>query len=376
MADSHDTFQIIMDLLGAGLSPLVTGPPGVGKTGFIYDLAGTKINGQEVKILSMVASNRESTDIGGYPTVVDGVVKFVPVDWAVSARELFDQGYFVIVFIDEVRDITPPVFAALNKVVHERKVGDFEMPFGVRFIGAANSIEDSTVGIAMPPPSANRWCHIPWEINTMVGSWIDNMILNRFALQSPLTAAAKDRLPAERANIAAFIQKRQELIHVMPKSEDEKDGPWPSPRTLDYTAHAWAAVDSNDLERRMRLMASCVGKYVAAEYLEWRRSANLPDPELVLKGEIKDFVVNDRPDITYSTLSSVVSCVASRWSKDRYLGAWKVIAIAADAGAADIATALVPTLERTTDGRTDVPDPSEHIKSLLPILQRAGVSLR
>lgn len=376
--DANETFGVIKAYLEAGIPTLITGDPGTGKTAWIYDLKKQKFQGKEVRVHSMIASNRESTDIGGYPVpnLEKGVVEFLPVDWAVAVKKDVDDGYFTIVFIDEVRDITPPVFAALNKVVHERRVGEFKMPDEVRFIGAANSIETSTVGISMPPPSANRWAHVPWNMTNLVSNWLDGMIRNLFALQTPLAGEALERLPKERAEIAAFIYKRMELIHKMPQGEDERDGPWPSPRTLDYTAHAWAAYGGEDLDMRMRLMAPCVSHYVAAEFVAWRREMNLPDPELVLKGEIKDIVAKDRPDITYATMSSVVSCVASRWTGERFKQAWQCFDRVAKDGAADIVVALIPTLERTTDGRSNVPDVDKYMENVLPILARANVNLR
>jgi hypothetical protein len=371
-----DLLETIRAYLEAGQPTLITGPPGTGKTAYIHDLHGTKIQGKDVHVISMIASNRESTDIGGYPVVVDGVVKFVPVDWAVEARKAHEDGKFVIIFLDEARDISPPVLAALNKAVHERKVGDFEMPKEVRWLAAANSIDDSTVGVALPPPTANRWAHLDWDPRQMVSAWCEGMIGNKFALQTPLSLEAQKRLPAERAAIAAFIHHRPELFHKMPQAEDEKDGPWPSARTLDSTAHVWAAAGSSDEELRMRLMAGLTGKYTAAENIQWRKSMDLPDPEKVLDGTITKIVVPDRPDATYATVSAVVSCVANKYTHERYIGAWKVFELLAKDGAGDIAAALVPAIENTTNGKQGAPDPSKYVEALLPILQRAGVALR
>lgn len=378
----HDAYKDLLETirayLEAGQPTLITGPPGTGKTAYIHDLHGTKIQGKEVHVISMIASNRESTDIGGYPVVVDGVVKFVPVDWAVEARKAHEDGKFVIIFLDEARDISPPVLAALNKAVHERKVGDFEMPKEVRWLAAANSIDDSTVGVALPPPTANRWAHLDWDPSKMVSAWCEGMISNTFALQMPLSEEAQKRLPAERAAIASFIHHRPELIHQMPEAEDQKDGPWPSARTLDSTAHVWAAAGNANEELRMRLMAGLVGHYTAAENIAWRKSMDLPDPEKLLDGSIKfeDVFQKDRPDVTYAMLSAVVSAVANNYKHERYTGAWKIMNEMAKVGAGDVAAALVPAIENTTNGKQGVPDPSKYMENLIPILVRAGVAVR
>lgn len=373
-----DMLATIKAYVDAGQPVLITGPPGTGKTAYIHDLNGTKIQGKEVHVISMIASNRESTDIGGYPVVVDGVVKFVPVDWAVEARKAHEDGKFVIIFLDEARDISPPVLAALNKAVHERKVGDFEMPKEVRWIAAANSIDDSTVGVALPPPTANRWAHVDWDPHKMVGAWCEGMISNAFALQTPLSEEAKKRLPAERAAIAAFIHHRPELFHQMPKAEDEKDGPWPSARTLDSTAHVWAAIGNADTELRLRTMAGLVGHSIAAEYIQFYKQMDLPDPEKVLDGTIKfeDVFEKDRPDKTYCIFSAVVSAVANKYTHERYIGAWKVMDEMAKIGAGDVVAALFPAIENTTNGKQGVPDPSKYMEHIIPILVRAGIAVR
>jgi MoxR-like ATPase len=376
LADTHDiTTRLIKASLDSGIPGIVTGPPGTGKTGYVKDLEGSLIAGRPVKVLQLLASVREPTDIGGYPVpdLENWVVRNMPVDWAVEAGRLADEGYLVVIFPDELRCVTAAVQAALMKGIHENKVGDYQMPTSVRWIAAANSVEQSAGGVPLEAPMANRFMHIPWMPNRE--AWRNSMISNSFALQSDLSDEAKARLGQERAEIAAFIYHRPELLLQVPESEEEKDGPWPSPRTNDYTAHLWAAVGPGaDYAFRQELMASCIGHAGAAEYVSWRSAMDLPDPEDTLAGKVDQIVFEDRPDITYAILSAAMAAVAGDWSNERYILGWKVLDKAAKDGAGDVATAMVRSLEDTAQGHKDVPSPVEYVKPFIDLMIRAGIS--
>jgi hypothetical protein len=372
---SNTNTRAILTGLEAGIPVLMTGPPGVGKTAWAKDLEKTQMQGKPVKVLQLIASVREPTDIGGYPVpdMENNVVRMMPVDWSVNAERLVAEGNFVIIFADEIRTVSAPVQAALMKGIHERRVGDHEMPFEVRWLAAANSVDESAGGVPLEPPMANRFQHVAWRLDYK--EWCDGMISGTFRPQSPLGESALAALTSERANVAAFIHHRPEMILQVPKTEEDRDGPWLSPRTLDYTAHLWATAGTQDEEFRQELMASCVGFSAAAEYISWRNSMDLPDPEDVLAGKVKKIVNLDRPDITYSILSAAVAAVVADWTPERYIQGWKVLGQAAKESAGDVAAAVLRALEGTREGRKNVPDPSEHVAPFLDLLKRAGIQL-
>lgn len=257
------------------------------------------------------------------------------------------------------------------KFVHEGIAGDIQVSPWVRRAAAANSVEESAGGIPMAAPMANRWAHVFTRVNA--AEWCEDMRLGTYALQSALSEQAAERLPQERSMIATYIARKNSVLLQVPKDEDKRDGPWGSPRTWDYAAHAWAAAGSQDMELRHELLAACVGVDNAGMFIAWRNSFDLPDPEDVLAGTYKGKIHDDeRPDRTYTILSSIVTAVADNWTPKRYEQAWAVHATAAKEGSGDVAAATVGTLMRTSESKKDVPNIAKHAAGFTDFLRRAG----
>lgn len=365
------TERAIKACLRARIPVIVTGPPGTGKTGFALTLQeqGCGCN-QPHRVLQVIGSVREPTDIAGWPVRSEDGVRLEPPAWAVEATRLTESGVHTIILWDEMRTLTAPQQAALLKVIHEGLVGDKQLPPGVSHLACANSVEDSAGGVPLEPPMANRHVHLEWPLDAM--RWVSE--LHTYAPQAKaMDAEALKRLPQERALIASFIRRRPELLFSMPKEEDKRDGPWPSPRTWDYAAHLWASTGTTDWEFREMLLAGCVGVHAAAEFVTWRTEANLPDPEDIISGKfpMKDIIVEDRPDRTYAILSSLVVAVEGDWTPERYVKVWEVAAYCAKQGAGDIAAAVVPRLMATQSGKPQVPAIAKYAMAFKSLLDRA-----
>jgi hypothetical protein len=376
--------------LEAGIPFIMTGKPGIGKTAWLLDMVSDrgmivhdhrealnladKGDGRWA-VIQVMGSIREAEDLGGYPVRSEHGLTLEPTIWAQSATHLASLGWTTVVFFDEFRDLTAPKQAALQKVMHENLCGDLYLSPYIRWAAAANSVEDSTSGIPISAPMANRLGHIAWTVSA--AEWCEGMLGGGFKWRPTLSPEAIKRLPPERALIASFIDKRRNLLTGMPENEDERDGAWPSPRSWDNCAQLLATVGPGDYDFRLEVMASIVGLGTAKEFIAWQRELNLPDPEDVLSGKVKlEKVLNkNRPDIMYAVVYSVTSAVLQKLTPDRWEKCWAFLSDCAEKGIGDVAITSVITLMRKGFTKENLPRPTKYLTPFTGMLKKAGFAL-
>lgn len=194
-----------------GLPILLWGPPGVAKTAFVQQLAD-KLGFYLITVLASLrepsdflglpipGTSRRAAEKAGLPPGVDqqivgdmldadymqggkefgtnlevrraefDQVQYAPPDWALKCLEMADdpdaknvgKGRRVLLFLDEFATASPQVQAALLRVVHERVVGDLQLPSNVAVIAAANPPSMSPGGSDLTAPTVNRFIHLDW----------------------------------------------------------------------------------------------------------------------------------------------------------------------------------------------------------------------
>ena len=98
----------------------MTGFPGVGKTEFTKSLeAGFDRVGIKCKVVVLVGSIREPQDFGGFPVSTPDGVRLLPMAWARDAQRLAEDGYLVVVFLDELTTVPPTTQAAMLRLLTE-----------------------------------------------------------------------------------------------------------------------------------------------------------------------------------------------------------------------------------------------------------------
>jgi len=261
------------------VTPLVSGPPGCGKSRTVEAFA----RAMHRQCYTLIGSLREPADVGGYPYPVQGenpYMAVMPPKWAQDCQ----HGQHVL-FIDELTTCPPAVQAALLGVIAENRVGDAVLPDTVWKLAACNPPDCAANGSELEPPLANRLCHLTWE--TDVDAWQRGMG-NALGFPSPsfvpLPTDWEKCIGRNTAMVAAFHKHKPGLLEAYPKERAKASGAWPSMRSWTNGAICAAAMEAIDAEPllRYRAIAACVGEEAGLEYQNWEVNLDLPDPEVWL----------------------------------------------------------------------------------------------
>ena len=347
--------------VAARVPVLLWGAPGTGKTSAVRAMS------QELgwPCETVIASIREPSDFAGLPVVVDGNVVFAPPRWA---RRLAQEEVGIL-FLDEISTAPPAVQAALLRVVLERVVGDLELPEGIVVLAAANPPEQAADGWDLSAPLANRFCHLDWPVESQ--AFAEGLTAGWEAPVVPrLPEGWNSQLPVGRGLVSAFVSVRPALAVAMPENGATAGRGWPSPRSWEMAAHLWtaASVSGASEQARAALMMGSVGQGAGLELVNWASEMDLPDPEEVLANP-GAFVMPERGDRAYAALSAIAAAVAADPTEERWLAAWKVLAVAAERGA-DVAALAARVLAQCRP--YGVAAPAE-LKLFAPVLREAGL---
>ena len=364
-------FRHFVQLIAIGLQARVpmhmTGFPGVGKTEFTKSLeTGFARVGIKCKVFVLVGSIREPQDFGGFPVSTPDGVRLMPMAWARDAQRLAEDGYMVVVFLDELTTVPPTTQAAMLRLLTENVCGELRLPDyepgkgGVVYLCASNAVEWAAGGQEIQAPMANRLWHgeFPMDHET----WSDLMVSD-FPAPSDLPVLPTDYLHkhhhAQRATIAAYVRAAGRDAWMAPPADlARRSGPWPSGRTWYLASRLLAAIEAvspGDRLLQAPALAGLVGDQ-ALPFLEYREALNLPDPEVILKDPRK-FVLPDRIDRAYAVCYSLAGAVLNNNTPQRWEAAMIALGVACKNNA-DIPTAAARTLCDTRnrpDGVTKVP---------------------
>jgi hypothetical protein len=255
------------------------GVPGTGKTSLLRSIA-QKL---DWPLYTTTTPIHEPTDFLGLPFLPGGALTArtmrAPLEWAVMlAGEAARHGGNGLVFFDDLGFAPLTVQNALLQIVQERRVDQFQLPVGVRCVVALDPGATISSMSALTAALVNRMVHIAWSPDA--AWWVEGFLSGwRLDLPTLPTDWEQYRLAA-RANVAAFIRARPDLLNKAPQNEAAHSSPWPSGRTWDMLSRLLAACDATGASAEVRLLLAtgAVGKGAGIEYLNWERAADLPVP--------------------------------------------------------------------------------------------------
>jgi hypothetical protein len=247
---------------------MLWGPPGVGKSQMVAQVAGR----HGMPVIDIRLSQMEPSDLRGIPFRVDDRV-----EWAVPAmlpdRERHgEQG---ILFLDEITSVPPSVSAAAYQLILDRRLGAYAVPDGWAIFAAGNRQGDRGVTYTMPAPLANRFSH--FEVDVNLDDWVHWAWANGID-----------------ERVIAFLRFRPELLFEFDPAHNPVA--FPSPRSWEFSHRA--------LQKFGDLQA-CVGPAAGIELSAFVENLDqLPDIDAIVRGE--KVGVPKETDLQYAVAAALV----------------------------------------------------------------------
>jgi hypothetical protein len=173
------------------------------------------------------------------------------------------------------------------------------------------------------------------------------------------------------------------MLYRMPEDESDAAKAWPSPRTWDMTADLLAAAKAYeaDSDTERELVTGSVGQGPGFEFLNYVNELDLPDPEDLLSNP-EAFTLPPRGDQQFAVFASVAAAVIGTIDNshklsdadDRWMAAWRIYQIAAEAGATDVAAAAVRKLcDRWKGKDCGLTTPRKELDPFVEVLAESGL---
>jgi MoxR-like ATPase len=248
------------------LATMIWGPPGVGKSSVVAQVA----RAHNLEFVDVRLSQLAPTDLRGLPVPQadpegnGGISRWFP-------PEFLPRGGHGILFLDEVNMAPPTMQGMAQQLILDRRVGSYELPDGWFVWAAGNRKEDRASVFDMPAPLANRFLHL--TVRPDFDAW------RAYALGRSL-----------HEHVIAFLTFRPELLHRL----DPQQPAWPSPRSWEMAAH---------LHRAGLDVSPAIGEAAGAEFSAFvRLFEQLPDLGTVLKGQGSGLKLPDEPSVRYAAV--------------------------------------------------------------------------
>ena len=247
------------------LSTMIWGPPGIGKSSIVAQMA----QAHGLGFIDLRLSQLAPTDLRGLPVAENGVSRWYPPEFL--PRE--GKG---ILFLDELNLAPPTMQGMAQQLILDRQVGSYRVPEDWFIWAAGNRKEDMAAVYDMPSPLANRFLHLE------VGPEFESF--KRYALTHGVDE-----------QIIAFLAFRPDLLHKLVPQQNA----WPSPRS-------W--VMASQLHRADLGVESAVGAAVAQEFKAFLALyGSIPDLQAILAGDGAAISFPNEPSLCYATIIGLTS---------------------------------------------------------------------
>lgn len=263
-------------LISADIPVFIHGSPGIGKSYIVAEVAKK----HSLELVDVRLSQMDPVDLRGVPAIRDEQTVWMPPVFFPK-----DQNSEGILFLDELNSAPPSVQAAIYQLVLNRKMGEYELPHGLRIICAGNRISDRGVVFRLPTPLANRMVHLSVEAR------FEDFKL--FAIREGLHSF-----------VIGFLGFRPDLLTSEPVSEDDANPAFATPRSYHMLSNVLKT--TSDTARIAPIIYGLIGYGAGIEFLSYVKVyEKLPDVGAIYRGEYPS-VDKSEPALLYALVSAMV----------------------------------------------------------------------
>ena len=271
-----ELLPLVEATLGAGISVMLRGHPGVGKS----SLAAEVTRRMALPIVDIRLAQRDPAELAGvyFPDRELKVLSLFPPEWVQQACQ-----EPVLVFLDEINAaVTRLHQAAAYQIVLERRVGPFAFHPGTRVLAAGNLEEDNAIVSSLSSALCNRFAHYTLRVDAR--AWL------RWGARVGLSEA-----------VLAYVGNAgEEALY-----DNNGDHAFPTPRSWEMASRMYVATPP---ELQRQAVAACVGPGAAERLFSFTRILGRIKPERIIhKGQAMDFTRGKKaePSFVYAAVFAV-----------------------------------------------------------------------
>jgi MoxR-like ATPase len=212
----------------------IWGAPGIGKSSLVQRFASEV----GLECVSLLGSQLAPEDLIGVPQIEDGVSCFRP-PRMIARREPY------CLFLDELNACSQEVQKAFYSLIHERRVGEYNLPEGSVVIGAGNRAQDSAIVKPMSSALLNRMVHAHLKVSHR--EWLD------WAREEGVHHL-----------VVEYIQTRPDHLWSQPPKHEE---PFSSPRSWHMLSDAMSGYGDGLTDEALEILAyGCLSPHHAGQF--------------------------------------------------------------------------------------------------------------
>jgi hypothetical protein len=256
----------VRKMIQSGVVPMLWGPPGIGKSAIVKQIAEE----EGIGLIDLRLSLLDAVDLRGLPKFDDGHVL-----WA--RPEFIPEKGSGILFLDEITTALPAVQNSALQLIYDRRCGPHVLGDGWSIVCAGNRKEDMAHVFNLSSALINRMVHLFIDVD------VEDVIA--YGVENGWTET-----------IIGFLKWRPSLVYTKPRTAE----PFASPRSYEFLSRMIHKTKDINIE----VVKGIIGEEAGTEFMTYLKVyQHLPDIDAILRGG--HFKIPDEPSARIALVTGI-----------------------------------------------------------------------